>query len=128
VEVYRLTGRLCWLIGERERAIQWWEHGILEGERMRARPEVARTYLELGQRLVAAGQGDRRVGNGRAAACVEDAERRLGDLGIEVDAVPTRAFGARHSWAVNGGLANPSDGTAGVAPVNWDDETLPPRR
>jgi hypothetical protein len=92
VEVYRLVGRLCWLIGEQERAIQWWQRGILEGERMRARPELARTYLELGQRLIAAGQGDRIVGDYRAAGYVERAERWLADLGLEPDTVAARAL------------------------------------
>jgi tetratricopeptide (TPR) repeat protein len=92
VEVYRLVGRLCWLIGDHERAIQRWQRGILEGERMRARPELARTYLELGQRLVAAGQGDRIVGDHRAAGYVERAERWLADLGLEPDTVAARAL------------------------------------
>jgi hypothetical protein len=86
------VGRLCWLIGEQERAIQWWQRGILEGERMRARPELARTYLELGQRLIAAGQGDRIVGDHRAAGYVERAERWLADLGLEPDTVAARAL------------------------------------
>ena len=92
VEVYRLAGRLAWLSGERERAIQWWRKGILEGERMGARPELARTHLELGQRLIAAGQGDRIIGNHRAAAYVEHAERRLADLGLEPDTAVARAL------------------------------------
>src|SRR5262249_20046601 len=92
VEAYRLAGRLCWVIGERERAIQWWQRGILEGERMRARPELARTHLELGQRLTPAGRGDRHVRNPRAAAYVERAERWLADLGLEPDPVAARAL------------------------------------
>lgn len=76
VEVYRLAGRLWWRLGKSERAVGWWERSLREGERMAARPELARTYLEVGQRLTEAGSGARLV-NGKPAATYIDAARRL---------------------------------------------------
>ena len=52
-ETYNLTGRLWWVLGRRRRALAWWAKSIDEGERMRARPELARTYLEVARRLPA---------------------------------------------------------------------------
>src|SRR5262249_5312877 len=50
-EVYRLAGRLAWLRGRKGQALAWWERSVDEGERLGARPEVGRTYLEAGHSL-----------------------------------------------------------------------------
>jgi class 3 adenylate cyclase/tetratricopeptide (TPR) repeat protein len=50
-ETYKLVGRLCWLLGKPDRALRWWARSIAEGERLGARPELARTCMEVGRRL-----------------------------------------------------------------------------
>jgi len=50
-KVLRLMGVYLWLRGKRKRAFAWWERSIEAGESLKARPELARTYFELGKRL-----------------------------------------------------------------------------
>jgi len=48
----RLIGRYDWLIGNQKRAVKFWKRAIAEGERLGARPEIARTYMEIGKRFL----------------------------------------------------------------------------
>jgi class 3 adenylate cyclase len=50
-ETYRHVGTGHWLLGDRARAIAWWERSVAEGTRLGALPEMARTHLEIGRRL-----------------------------------------------------------------------------
>jgi hypothetical protein len=51
VEILRLAARVEWAAGRRRRALGYWRRAIAEGERLGARPELARTWMELGHRL-----------------------------------------------------------------------------
>ncbi len=62
VETYKLCGRLCWLVGRESQASRWWTRSLAEGERLGARPELARTHLEIGRRLAGASAGATRSG------------------------------------------------------------------
>jgi len=44
-----------WLNRDQKSAFDWWRKAISEGERLGARPQIARTYAEMGKRLTAAG-------------------------------------------------------------------------
>jgi class 3 adenylate cyclase len=83
MEVYRLMGRLAWLLGKRERAVRWWERSLRAGTRMGARPELARTCFEIGRRLTEAGEADREVVGMRPAGYLERAERLCAELGLD---------------------------------------------
>ena len=50
-EVYRLKGTYCWLVNQHKKALQWWSKSIIEGKRLGARPELSRTYVEVGKRM-----------------------------------------------------------------------------
>jgi len=50
-EVYRLKGKYYWLVNKDKKALKWWSKSISEGTRLGARPELARTYMEVGKRL-----------------------------------------------------------------------------
>jgi hypothetical protein len=50
-ETYRLIGSHHWLVGHTRRAERWWRSSLAEGERLGARPELARTHLEIARRL-----------------------------------------------------------------------------
>lgn len=54
-EAYRLVGQLHWLRGRRRKALRWWARSLAEGERLGARPELARTCAEVARRLATAG-------------------------------------------------------------------------
>jgi len=48
-ESYKLAGIYYWLINRQKSAIKWWGKAISEGERLGARVQLARTYLEIGK-------------------------------------------------------------------------------
>lgn len=48
---YRLMGVYGWLIQDEESALKWWRKAVSEGERLGARPHVARTYAEIAKRF-----------------------------------------------------------------------------
>ncbi len=48
---YRLMGEYYWLIGKQRKSVKWLEKSIREGERLGARPELARTYMTVGRRM-----------------------------------------------------------------------------
>jgi tetratricopeptide (TPR) repeat protein len=50
-DVYRLKGKYHWLVNKEKKALKWWSKSISEGTRLGARPELSRTYMEVGKRL-----------------------------------------------------------------------------
>jgi len=44
-------GVYYWLVGKQTHALKWWSKAIQEGERLGARPDLSRTYFEVGKRL-----------------------------------------------------------------------------
>ncbi|MGV7224518.1 MAG: adenylate/guanylate cyclase domain-containing protein, partial [Nitrospinales bacterium] len=50
--VFRLTGTFYWLINKQNKAVKYWQQAISEGERVGARPDLARTYMEIGKRFL----------------------------------------------------------------------------
>jgi len=51
-EAFKLMGVYDWLIGRQRNALSWWNKSIKIGEYLGARPELARTYMEVGKRLM----------------------------------------------------------------------------
>ena len=51
-KIFRLMGLYYWLIGKQRKALTWWTRTIQEGERLGARPDLARTFFEVGKRLL----------------------------------------------------------------------------
>ncbi len=49
---YRLTGAYYWMIHKHEKALGWWQKGVQEGQRLGARPQLARLYFEVGKCLI----------------------------------------------------------------------------
>jgi len=47
-----ICGRYYWLIGKQKRAIKLWKKAIEEAERLNQRPDLARTYMEIGKRFL----------------------------------------------------------------------------
>jgi hypothetical protein len=48
---YRLTGSYYWAVNKQKRALRWWHLAAQEGERLGARPQLARLYFEVGKCL-----------------------------------------------------------------------------
>ena len=51
-ESLRLMGTLYWLTGKQKKALKWWNKSIKEAERLGARMELSRTYMEVGKCLL----------------------------------------------------------------------------
>lgn len=49
--VYRIAGRLRWLLGDQRGALRWWSRAVTAGTQLGAQPELGRVYREIGQRL-----------------------------------------------------------------------------
>ncbi len=56
-EVFKLMGTFYFLTGRRHQADKWWNRSIETGHRLKAGPELARTYMEIGKRLMETGEG-----------------------------------------------------------------------
>jgi tetratricopeptide (TPR) repeat protein len=52
VEVLRLIGLYHWLNNRKPKAIKWWNKSVDEGKSLGAKLETAKTYLEMGKRLL----------------------------------------------------------------------------
>jgi hypothetical protein len=85
VEAFRLAGRLAWITGKRNRALRWFAKSIAEGERLGARPELARTYMEVGSRLTAKEAGPELLGGLDGVAYLEKARALFAALGFSAE-------------------------------------------
>jgi class 3 adenylate cyclase/tetratricopeptide (TPR) repeat protein len=83
-EAYRVMGRCYWVLGKQRQAVRWWERSLAEGQRLGARPELARTYLEVAQRFLAAKSALALDGLG-ARDCLERARASFAEMGLEWD-------------------------------------------
>lgn len=86
--VHRLMGTRAWLLGRRRAALRWWQTSLEHAKQLEMRPELGRTYLEVGRRLSGARQ-TREFDGLTPEQCLERAREILHDLGLEVDAAPS---------------------------------------
>ncbi len=95
-EVLRLAGRLRWLTGDRRAAMRLYLRSLEAGESLGARPEIARTYEELGIRLREGGGAHRAVpGDLDASRCFERARETYQALALSGDLSRLDAVAAR---------------------------------
>lgn len=81
-ESYRLMGVYKWLIHDKKGAFKWWNKAIVEGECLDARPQVARTYAEIGTRLCR-GNGETSASDvTKAKGLLQKAQTLFRDLGL----------------------------------------------
>ncbi|MCP5050492.1 MAG: hypothetical protein GY940_25230, partial [bacterium] len=51
-EAFKLMGVWYWLVDKQKKAFLWWDRSIRTGQHLDSRPELARTYMEVGKRLL----------------------------------------------------------------------------
>lgn len=51
-KIFRLMGEYHWIIQKQGKAFRWWRMAIGEGTRLGARPDLSRTYFEVGKHLL----------------------------------------------------------------------------
>jgi len=79
----RLMGECLWLSGKQAKAFSWWQRSVKEGEQLNARPELYRTYRELGKRLSDEKSRVRQLNGLRAENYLEMADRGFRELEME---------------------------------------------
>lgn len=50
--IFKSIGVYYWLVKKQRQAIKWWSKSIKEGERLKAHPDLSRTYYEVGKNLL----------------------------------------------------------------------------
>jgi tetratricopeptide (TPR) repeat protein len=84
-ESYRLMGVYNWLIRDQKGAFNWWRKAISEGESLGARPQIARTYAEMGMRFCLINGGSSKPDASRVRESLQKAKTMFSDLGLHHD-------------------------------------------
>jgi hypothetical protein len=84
-EACRLMGIYYWLTGKSPSALKWWRKSIGVGERLGARLQLSRTYLEVGQRLKEPGGHHSSLDDITAQAYIEKAQALFREMNLEWD-------------------------------------------
>ncbi len=80
---YRLMGAYYWMINKPERALGWWNRAVQEGERLGARPQLARLYFEVGKCLLESKGKYMKLGGLRAEEYLKKAKGLFEEMKIE---------------------------------------------
>jgi class 3 adenylate cyclase/tetratricopeptide (TPR) repeat protein len=84
-ENYRLMGEYYWLTGEQRKALKWFDKSIKEGERLGTRPDLSRTYMEAGKRLLERHSKYRELNGISAREYLDKAEAMFREMDLEWD-------------------------------------------
>ncbi|MBW1868345.1 MAG: AAA family ATPase [Deltaproteobacteria bacterium] len=84
-KILRLMGLYYWLIGKQAKALKWWNKAIKEGERLGARPDLSRTYFEVGKRLLEPQSKYKELNGIDAKGYLEKARVLFEEMGLERD-------------------------------------------
>ena len=84
-KILRLMGLYYWLIGKQGKALKWWEKAIQEGERLGARPDLSRTYFEVGKQLLEPQSKYKELNGIEAKGYLEKAGILFEEMGLERD-------------------------------------------
>jgi len=84
-KIFRLMGLYYWVIGKQRQALTWWTRTIREGERLGARPDLARTYFEVGRRLLEPQSRYRELNGIKAREYLDKAEKLFREMDLEWD-------------------------------------------
>jgi len=82
---FRLMGVYNWLIDDRKSAWKWWHKAIKEGKSLGARPELARTYADMGLRSFRIGGDTPDLNAGKAKEYLQKAKEMFRDLGLHYE-------------------------------------------
>ncbi|MCJ7713535.1 hypothetical protein MUO66_03645, partial [Candidatus Bathyarchaeota archaeon] len=85
VELFRYMGTYHWIVNKQRKALKYWTKSITEGERMGARPELARTYFEVGKRLLDKKSTQKELNGIKAEEYLEKAKAMFEDLDLKWD-------------------------------------------
>jgi len=84
-KIFRLMGLYYWLIGKQGKALKWWNRTIQEGERLGARPDLSRTYFDVGKRLLEPDSKYKELNGIRAREYLDRAEKLFREMDLQWD-------------------------------------------
>jgi class 3 adenylate cyclase/tetratricopeptide (TPR) repeat protein len=84
-EVYKLVGTYYWLVNNQIKALSWWVKSIKEGERLNAKLELSRVYLEIGRRLSENGSRHKTLDSISSEQYMVKARHMFEELGLDRD-------------------------------------------
>ena len=84
-EAYKLIGTYFWLTGKQRMGLKWWKRSMKEGERLGARPELSRTHMEVGKRLLEPKSKYKELDGLYAEDYLNKARRMFQDMGLKWD-------------------------------------------
>jgi len=82
---YRLMGVYNWLIHDQKSAFKWWHKAASEGDSLGARPQLSRTYAEMGIRFCGIKGESLEPDVSRAKEFLGKAKTMFSDLGLDHD-------------------------------------------
>jgi tetratricopeptide (TPR) repeat protein len=85
VEILRLMGTRSWLMGDRNKALKWWGESVEDGERLKFRPDLSRTYFEIGKRLSEPNSPYKELNSITAAGYLNKAKTMFEEMGLQWD-------------------------------------------
>jgi hypothetical protein len=83
--IYRSIGLYFWLINKQNKAVKWWQKAIEEGERLGARPDLARTYMEIGKRFIEEKSNNKQLNGISAKDYLKKAREMFQDMDLQWD-------------------------------------------
>ena len=90
--ILKLTGDYRWLVSQPDKAMKSWHRAIAEGERMGARPDLARTCFEVGRRLRDPLSPCRKLDGIDAEGYLDKAEGMFAEMGLGWDLAELQQF------------------------------------
>ena len=84
-KILRLMGLYYWLIGKQGKALKWWDKAMQEGEHLGARPDLSRTYFEVGKQLLEPQSKYKELNGIEANGYLEKAGILFEEMGLERD-------------------------------------------
>jgi tetratricopeptide (TPR) repeat protein len=85
VETMRYMGTFRWLTGKKRDALKWWRLSIDTGEAFNMKPELSRTYFEIGKRLSEPNSPYRELNGISAAEYLNKAKTMFEEMDLQWD-------------------------------------------
>ena len=84
-KILRVMGLYYWLTGKQSKALKWWSKAMEEGKRLGARPDLSRTYFEVGKRLLEPESRHKKLNGIDANGYLEKASTIFRELNLQRD-------------------------------------------
>jgi hypothetical protein len=91
-KIFRLMGEYYWQTGKQGKALKWWKKAIREGERLGARPDLSRTYFEVGKRLMETHSKNKKLNGIDAKGYLKKAGNLFEEMGLNRDLEELKAI------------------------------------